>query len=234
MSSFHIHAIAIDDEPSALEVLERYAAKVPFIQLKKVFYSTAEALAYLHKEPVQLVFLDIQMPDMLGTDFARLIQLQKTAIVFTTAHSEYALEGFELKALDYLLKPFDFTRFLQACQRVLEQNGGKTSETEGSIFVKEGYDWVRVNLDDVLFIQSDTNLLFIHEAQRRITTRMTVQEMLQLLPSDRFLRVHKSYIVALAAVQKIEKHQLTLGKHYVPLAAAYREEIEERLLPRKK
>jgi len=229
-----IRAIAIDDEPAALEVLARYAAKVPFIQLEQVFYSTAEALAYLHKEPVQLIFLDIQMPDMLGTDFARLIQLQKTAIIFTTAHAEYAIEGFELKALDYLLKPFDFARFLQACQRVLEQNGNKVNETEGSIFVKEGYDWVRVNLDDVLFIQSDTNLLFIHEAQRRITTRMTVQEMLQHLPSDRFLRVHKSYIVALSAVQKIEKHQLTLGKHCIPLAAAYREEIEERLLPRKK
>lgn len=234
MSTFHLKAIAIDDEPSALEVLERYAAKVPFIQLKKVFYSTAEALAYLHSEPIQLIFLDIQMPDMLGTDFARLLQLQKNAIIFTTAHAEYALEGFELKALDYLLKPFDFARFLQACQRALEQNGSKTNEEEGSIFVKEGYDWVRVNLDDVLFIQSDTNLLFIHEEQRRITTRMTVQEMLQQLPSERFARVHKSYIVALAAVQKIEKHQLTLGKHLIPLAAAYREEIEERLLRRKK
>lgn len=234
MPSFYIRAIAIDDEPSALEVLERYAAKVPFIQFERVFFSTAEALAYLHTAPVDLIFLDIQMPDMLGTDFARLIQLQKTAIIFTTAHSEYALEGFELKALDFLLKPFDFARFLQACQRALEQNAGKTSEVEGSIFVKEGYDWVRVNLDDVLFIQSDTNLLFIHEAQRRITTRMTVQEMLQQLPSDRFVRVHKSYIVALAAVQKIEKHQLTLGKHCIPLAAAYREAIEERLLPRKK
>lgn len=234
MSSVHINAIAVDDEPSALEVLERYASKVPFIQLKKVFYSTAEALAYLHSEPIQLIFLDIQMPDMLGTDFARLIQLQKTAIIFTTAHAEYALEGFELKALDYLLKPFDFARFLQACQRALEQNGRKTNEEEGSIFVKEGYDWVRVNLDDVQFIQSDTNLLFIHEGQRRITTRMTVQEMLQQLPPERFVRVHKSYIVSLAAVQKIEKHQLTLGKHCIPLAAAYREEIEERLLRRKK
>lgn len=234
MSSFHINAIAVDDEPSALEVLERYASKVPFIQLKKGFYSTAEALAYLHSESIQLIFLDIQMPDMSGTDFARLIQLQKTAIIFTTAHAEYALEGFELKALDYLLKPFDFARFLQACQRALEQTGRKTNEEEGNIFVKEGYDWVRVNLDDVLFIQSDTNLLFIHEGQRRITTRMTVQEMLQQLPPERFVRVHKSYIVSLAAVQKIEKHQLTLGKHCIPLAAAYREEIEERLLRRKK
>lgn len=229
-----IRAIAIDDEPSALEVLERYASKIPFIQLKKVFYSTAEAMAYLHSEPIHLIFLDIQMPDMLGTDFARLLQLQKTSIIFTTAHAEYALEGFELKALDYLLKPFDYARFLQACQRVLEQNSQKNNEEEGSIFVKEGYDWVRVNLDDLLFIQSDTNLLFIHEGQRRITTRMTVQEMLQQLPPDRFVRVHKSYIVALAAVQKIEKHQLTLGKHLIPLAAAYREEIEERLLRRKK
>lgn len=229
-----INAIAIDDEPSALEVLERYANKVPFVQLKKVFYSTADALAYLHAEPVQLIFLDIQMPDMLGTDFARLIQLEKVQIIFTTAHAEFALEGFNLKALDYLLKPFDFGRFLQACNRVLELVNNKSAEEESSIFVKEGYDWVRVNLDEVLYIQSDTNLLFIHEQHRRITTRMTVAEMLSILPPERFARVHKSYIVALEAVQKIEKHQLTLGKHAVPLAGAYRDAVEERLLRKKK
>ncbi|AEE48039.1 LytR/AlgR family response regulator transcription factor [Haliscomenobacter hydrossis] len=229
-----INAIAIDDEPSALEVLERYAAKVPFVQLKKVFYSTADALAYLHAEPIQLIFLDIQMPDMLGTDFARLIQLEKVQVIFTTAHAEFALEGFDLKALDYLLKPFGFGRFLQACNRVLELVANKPNEEESSIFVKEGYDWVRVNLDEVLYIQSDTNLLFIHEHQRRITTRMTVAEMLSILPPERFVRVHKSYIVALEAVQKIEKHQLTLGKHTVPLAAAYRDAVEERLLRKKK
>ena len=228
-----INAIAIDDEPSALEVLERYAAKVPFLTLKKTFYSTAEALAYLHAEPVQLIFLDIHMPDMLGTDFARTIQSAKTQIVFTTAFAEYALEGFNLKALDYLLKPFDFARFLQACNRALEQVDTIPDKDESSIFVKEGYDWVRVNLDEVLYIQSDTNLLFIHERQRRITTRMTLAEMLDMLPAERFARVHKSYIVALDAVQKIEKHQLTLEKHSIPLASAYRERIEERLLKRK-
>ena len=228
-----INAIAIDDEPSALEVLERYVAKVPFLTLKKTFYSTAEALAYLHAEPVQLIFLDIHMPDMLGTDFARTIQSSKTQIVFTTAFAEYALEGFNLKALDYLLKPFDFARFLQACNRTLELVNSKPVQDESCIFVKEGYDWVRVNLDEVLYIQSDTNLLFIHERQRRITTRMTLSEMLDSLPAERFARVHKSYIVALDAVQKIEKHQLTLGKQTIPLASAYREKIEERLLKRK-
>lgn len=214
--------------------MERYAAKVPFLQLKRSFYSTAEALDYLNRESIQLIFLDIQMPDMLGTDFARLLQLQKIAVVFTTAHIEYALEGFELKALDFLLKPFDFGRFLQACQRVLELGGTKAVGAENSVFVKEGYDWVRVQLDEVLYIQSDTNLLFIYERQRRITTRMTLQEMLNSLPAERFARVHKSYIVALAAVQKLEKHQLTVEKNLIPLAAAYREEIEERLLKRKK
>jgi len=166
-----INAITLDDEPSALEVLERYA--------------------------------------------------------------EYALEGFYLKALDYLLKPFDFARFLQACNRTLELVNSKPVQDESCIFVKEGYDWVRVNLDEVLYIQSDTNLLFIHERQRRITTRMTLAEMLDSLPAERFARVHKSYIVALDAVQKIEKHQLTLGKQAIPLASAYRERIEERLLKRK-
>lgn len=228
-----IRAIAIDDEPAALEVLVRYAEKIPFLELKKVFYSAAEALHYLQEEDLDLVFIDIQMPDMLGTDLARLLQNRNLAIVFTTAYTEFAVEGFSLQALDYLLKPFDFARFLQACNRALERMGRKKSEG-ASIFVKEGYDWVRVHLDEVNYIQSDTNLLFIYEKKRRITTRMTLSEMLTILPEDRFVRVHKSYIVALQAVEKIERHQLTIAGVLIPLASTYREAVEKTLLGMKK
>ena len=106
-----IKTIIIDDEPAAIEILERYAQKVPFIDLKKSFFSTAEALAYLHKETIDLLFLDIQMPDMLGTDFARLIQSKPIQVVLTTAYSEYAVEGFNLQVLDFLIKPIEFFRF---------------------------------------------------------------------------------------------------------------------------
>lgn len=222
-------AIALDDEPAALEILRRHAAKVPFINLTHTFVSTAETLAFLRQNVVDILFLDVQMPDMLGTDFARLLKNTQTQIVFVTAYSDYAVEGFQLQALDYLLKPVEFGRFLQACNRALGQYSKQTGETS-SIFVKDGYDWVRVHLDEILYIQSDTNLLFIYERSRKITTRMTLNEMLAQLPPERFLRIHKSYLVALKAIQKLERHQVTVGNVTIPLAGSYKGELEERLL----
>ncbi|TAE25266.1 MAG: DNA-binding response regulator [Cytophagales bacterium] len=224
-----LHAIAIDDEPAALEVLSRYADKVPFLQLDQTFTSTTNALAHLHQHRVDLVFLDIQMPDLLGTDFARLVAPLQKSIVFTTAYTDYALEGFALQALDYLLKPIEFPRFLQTCNRAYAQTTAQSGQSS-SIFVKDGYDWVRVELGEVLYMQSDTNLLFIHEPTRQITTRMTIAEMLATLPADQFVRVHKSYIVALRAIRKLERHQVTVGNVTIPLAGSYREVLEQRLL----
>lgn len=222
-------AIALDDEPASLEILRRHAEKVPFISLTQAFVSTAEALAYLNQNVVDVLFLDVQMPDMLGTDFARLIKNTQPQIVFVTAYPDYAVEGFALQALDYLLKPVEFARFLQACNRALGQLPKKAGEPS-SIFVKDGYDWVRVNLDEILYIQSDSNLLFIHERSRKVTTRMTLNEMLAQLPTAQFLRVHKSYLVALKAIQKMERHQVTVGNVMIPLAGSYKAALEERLL----
>ena len=226
-----LHAIAIDDEPAALEVLQRYAAKVPFLQLTHTFLSTTEALACLHTERVDLVFLDIQMPDVRGLDFARMIAPLQKRIVFTTAYAEHAVEGFSLQALDYLLKPIEFGRFLQTCNRAYAQMLPAREGPPG-IFVKDGYDWIRVNVAQVLYIQSDTNLLFIHEQDRQVSTRMTLADMLATLPADDFIRVHKSYIVALKAIRKIERHQLTVGTVTIPLAESYREILQSRLLSR--
>jgi two-component system, LytTR family, response regulator len=224
-----LKTIIIDDEPAAIEILERNAQKVPFIELKKTFFSTAEALAYLHTEAIDLIFLDIQMPDMLGTDFARLIQNKPIQVVFTTAYSEYAVEGFNLQVLDFLIKPVEFSRFLQACNRAYERMSIAKGE-QSSIFVKDGYDWIRINLEEVLYIQSDTNLLFIHEKNRKISTRMTIKEMLDILPRDKFMRVHKSFIVALKSIQKLERHQVTIDNNLIPLTATYREDLEGKLM----
>ncbi|RYC68768.1 LytR/AlgR family response regulator transcription factor [Spirosoma sordidisoli] len=224
-----VNAIAIDDEPAALEVLRRYADKVPFLNLVQTFVGTADALAFLHTERVDLIFLDILMPDLSGTDFARSIAPLQKSIIFTTAFSDYAVEGFNLQALDYLLKPIEYGRFLQACNRayaqLMTQRGALSS-----IFVKDGYDWIRVNLDEILYIHSDTNLLFIHEQNRLISTRMTITDMLATLPNDQFIRIHKSYIVALKAIRRIERHQLTVGTVTIPLAGSYRDMVERRLL----
>ncbi|MFD1140307.1 LytR/AlgR family response regulator transcription factor [Larkinella insperata] len=224
-----LEAIAIDDEPAALEVIQRYAAKVPFLNLSQGFLNTTEALSALHTQRVDLLFLDIQMPDVLGTDFARLILPFHKAVIFTTAYADYAVEGFTLQALDYLLKPIEFGRFLQACNRAYAQLKPQ-GENSSSIFVKDGYDWIRIHLDEVLYIQSDTNLLFIHEQNRQVCTRMTIADMLATLPADRFIRVHKSYIVALKAIRRIERHQLTVGNVTIPLAGSYRDVVGQRLL----
>lgn len=226
-----IKAIAIDDEPSAIEIIEHFVAKTPFIELLRSFNVVSEALTYIYNEPVDVVFLDIQMPDMLGTDFAKLIQNRGIKIIFTTAHPQYAIEGYNLQVLDYLLKPIEYSRFLQACNRAYEQLASNQKQ-ESSIFVKDGHDWVRVNLNEVLYIQSDTNLLFIHEKDRKITTRMTVSEILNILPNDKFIRTHKSFVVSLKYVQKIERHQVTIQNIVIPLASSYKDELENKLLKR--
>jgi two-component system, LytTR family, response regulator len=226
-----IKAIAIDDEPSAIEVIDYFASKTPFVELLRTFNVVSEALSYIYNENIDVVFLDIQMPDMLGTDFAKLIQNRGIMVIFTTAHSQYAIEGYNLQVLDYLLKPIEYSRFLQACNRAYERLVSNQKQ-ESSIFVKDGHDWVRVNLNEVLYIQSDTNLLFIHEKDRKITTRMTVAEMLNILPNDIFVRTHKSFIVSLKHIQKIERHQITVQNIAIPLAGSYKEVIENRLLKR--
>lgn len=229
LSGNKLRAIAIDDEPSAIEIIEYFASKTPFVELLRSFNVVSEALAYIYNEAVDVVFLDIQMPDMLGTDFAKLIQNRGIMIIFTTAHPQYAIESYNLQALDYLLKPIEYSRFLQACNRAYEQFAS-TQKQESSIFVKDGHDWVRVNLNEVLYIQSDTNLLFIHEKDRKITTRMTVSEVLNILPNDKFIRTHKSFIVSLQYIQKIERHQIRVQNIVIPLAGSYKEGLENKLL----
>ncbi|RRA99921.1 LytR/AlgR family response regulator transcription factor [Larkinella rosea] len=224
-----LRAIAIDDEPAALEVLSRYADKVPFLDLVQTFMNTTDALNYLHTQRVDLLFLDIRMPDLTGTDFAQVIAPLQKPVIFTTAYADYALEGFALNALDYLLKPIAFSRFLQSCNRAYTRHLQQQGESS-SIFVKDGYDWVRVNLGEVLYIHSDTNLLFIHEQNRQVSTRMTLAEMVGILPADQFIRVHKSYVVALKAIRKLERHQVTVGTIAIPLATTYRQMLEQRLL----
>lgn len=223
-----ISCIAIDDEPASLAIIEQYAEWVPFLLLKKTFVSVKEALAFLKNERVDCVFLDVKMPDLLGTELARILQGQ-TQIVFITAYSEYAVQGFEVQALDYLLKPIEFERFLQTANRVHAQLSQRT-KGQSSIFIKEGYDWVRIQLNEIQYIQSDTNLLFIYERNRRVITRMTMTEMMSLLPAERFIRVHKSYIVAVESIQKIERHQLVLAKATIPIGELYRESLERLLL----
>lgn len=229
-------AIAIDDEPIALDVIRFHANKVPFLNLKQTFVNAIEALSYLRTEPVELVFLDVNMPDLTGLDVARLLP-PATMIIFSTAYAEHAVKGFELNAVDYLVKPVDFGRFLQACNRANERRPGSPdrdpdrSPTDRSpvLFVKDGYDYVRIALDDLLYIESEGNYLTFYESGKKVVTRMTVAEAMTQLPGPGFMRIHKSYIVSLAHIDKIERHQVTVGKTQIPLAGTYRDELLERV-----
>ncbi len=224
-----ISAVAIDDEVPALGVIKKHLEKVPFVHLAKTFTDSNEGLKYIFDKQPDLIFLDINMPGIKGTEIAKIIQPLGKSFIFTTAHSEFAIQGYELQALDYLLKPFSFERLLTSLNRAFQEIIRKKGE-EKSVFIKDSYDWVRVNLNEIRYIKSEGNLLFIHTKNKTLSTRMTIAEILSILPTDTIMRVHKSYVVNLLEVEKLEKHQVTIGGQTIPLANTYRETVEMRLL----
>ncbi|MPR37355.1 LytR/AlgR family response regulator transcription factor [Salmonirosea aquatica] len=219
-----ISCIAVDDEPIGLSIIEAHAAKIPYLDLRACFTSTTEAMNYLRRQPVDLVFLDIEMPDLPGLEMARLIGTQ-SRIIFTTAYPDYAVDGFELAAVDYLLKPVSLKRFFQACDRVQPLQ----MELENGLFVKAGHDWVRVDLSELLYLKADDNYLTFFEGRQATLTRMTLTEALGLLPENQFIRVHKSYIVSLRHLDKIERHQVTVAGIQIPLSNPYRQPLVGRI-----
>ena len=216
-------AIAIDDEPMALEVVKSHAAKVPFLDLTGVFTDAIKALEYLKSNPVDLVFLDIKMPDISGIELATLIP-EKTMVIFTTAYSEHAVKGFELEAMDYLLKPFALGRFLQACQKAQEWHALRNRQSNNSLFIKTGYDQVKVNFDDLLYCEAKGNYVSFHLGEEVILSRMTLSETEKLLPGT-FVKTHRSYLANLSRIQKIERHQVTLSGKSIPISSTFYEPL---------
>lgn len=218
-----IKAIAIDDEPFALEVIKSLAAKVPFMQVAEYFTDAFKAIDYLAKEPVDLIFLDIKMPDISGIELMESLQ-QKPLVIFTTAYAEHAVISYELNAIDYLLKPFAFTRFLKACHKANEQLmlKQKAPTVAASIFIKAGYEQIKIIFDDLLYLEGAGNYMsFIMNDGRRIMSRLTITEVVALLPGELFARVHRSYIVNKLKVDRIERHQLHIGKNVIPVGGAF-------------
>jgi two-component system LytT family response regulator len=221
-----ISAIAIDDEPIALNVLKTHAEKIPFLDLKATFVSTTDALAFLQQNKVDFVFLDIRMPDLTGIEFAALIPKQ-AHIVFTTAYPEYAVKGFDLAATDYLLKPISLSRLLQACtlvnERIMAEN--KQQGLNSGLFVKDGYNLVKIDPSKITYIEAGDNYLSIYEGEKRTLTRMTLTELLGKLPHDAFQKVHKSYIVAIAKIEKIERNQVLIDGTKIPVSINLRDDL---------
>jgi DNA-binding LytR/AlgR family response regulator len=222
-----INCIAIDDEPLALEILEAFCSKVPFLQLQKTFTDTSEAAKYLKKFPVDLLFLDIQMPDISGVDFYKL-HGENRMTVFTTAFSEYAVEGFNLNAIDYLLKPFEFNRFLQAANKVQEYyiylHSSENKETQ-HLFVRSEYSLIKIPFADILYIETLDDYIKIHlENRKPVLTKMNLKSVNEKLPKD-FLRVHRSFIIPLKRIQAVRGKTIHLGAIEIPIGATYEEEF---------
>lgn len=223
--------IAIDDEPIALDIVRTHAQKVPFIQIDGYFTNAFEALGYLQRNKVDLIFLDIKMPDISGIDFMNSLT-NPPMVVFTTAYSEHAVKSFELNTVDYLLKPFSLARFLKACNKALElyelRNKQHLPDAPDSIFIKDGYEQIKVAINDILFLEAAGNYVKIHLTDgTSLSTRVTISDMLLMLPSKSFVRTHRAYIVARNKVNRFDRYQVYIDTHTVPIGATYAQCLQE-------
>jgi two-component system LytT family response regulator len=214
-------AIAVDDEPIALEVVRSHASKVPFLELKAEFTDAFQALEYLQKENIDLIFLDIKMPDISGIEFFNSLS-KKPLLIFTTAYSEHAITSFEMDAIDYLLKPFSLARFLKACNKAYElYNFRNTTATSDHLYLKTGYEQVKVMYDEILYLEATGNYVTFVLSDKKILARSTFAEAIHWLPQQRFVRVHRSYLAAVNKIDKVERHQVTIGGAKIPVSEAY-------------
>ncbi|WP_299822965.1 LytTR family DNA-binding domain-containing protein [uncultured Pontibacter sp.] len=222
-----MRAIAIDDEPMALEVVRSLASKVPYLELQACFTDPFKALEYLQNESVDLLFLDIKMPDISGLEFVTSLP-KKPLVIFTTAYSEHAVTSFELDAVDYLLKPFSLARFVKACNKAQEllQLRGHVITQKDYIFLKTGYEQVKVHFEEILYMEAAGNYITFILENKKLLSRMTMGELLDMLPEDKFTRVHRSYVVAKNKIDKIERHQVCIKGNAVPVGASFMQQLQ--------
>ncbi|MEP6750749.1 MAG: LytTR family DNA-binding domain-containing protein [Bacteroidota bacterium] len=222
-----LSCIAIDDEPLALHLVKEYIGKVSFLQLKGSFTDAVEAKAFLEKEKVDIIFLDIQMPDINGIQFYNLL-IQKPMLIFTTAYSEYAVEGFNINAVDYLLKPFEYGRFQMAVYKAKEYHDSSLNQEEQvtSLFVKVDYHLVKVELQNILFIEGLDDYIRIHLAHgKSFITLMSLKAMTEKLPPNDFVRIHRSYIVPFKRVEKVGGKKIEIAGREIPIGIRYAKEF---------
>ena len=216
----------VDDEELARSLLKTYIAKVNFLELVADFENPLDAIKVLKEKKIDLLLLDIQMPEIKGTDFAKMIP-PGTQVIFTTAYSEYALEGFELNAIDYLLKPITFERFLKAINKIKTDTNQET--TEDSIVVKSGYDLHKIKFDSILYIESDSEYVIYHTPQGKIMSNQSLSALEKKLPVQSFMRVHRSYIVNKAKVNALKGRDLLIEKAIIPVSTSYYELVKKNL-----
>lgn len=230
-----LKCLIVDDEPLALDILERYVNKTPFLELVHRCASAVEALEVLHSEAIQLVFLDIQMPDLTGIEFSRLID-KEIRVVFTTAFHEYALEGYKVNALDYLLKPFNYEEFLRAATRATEWFQQRSQLTaspklvQDFIFVKSEYRLLKIAFNQVVYFEGlkDYIKIITKNNSKAILTLMSLKNLETVLPQDRFMRIHRSYIISLSEILSVERNQVIMSDQMrITVADQYKDKFQE-------
>ncbi|SEP27799.1 two component transcriptional regulator, LytTR family [Flavobacterium sp. CF108] len=219
-----IKAIALDDEPLALEILQSLCDTIEYIELNKTFTKSDEAFKYLKKYPVDLLFLDINMPSISGLDFYKKLP-HKTMVIFTTAYSEFAVEGFTLSATDYLLKPISLSRFQQAAEKAFSQWKLQNQNIEQQyLFIRADYSLIKILFSDILYIEGLDDYLKIHiQNQKTVVARMTLKAILQKLPETEFTRVHRSFIIPISKISKIRNKIIFIGQAEIPISVSYEE-----------
>ncbi|MBN8826592.1 MULTISPECIES: LytTR family DNA-binding domain-containing protein [unclassified Spirosoma] len=234
-----IRCIAVDDEVLALEVIENYVEKLPDLELIRTCQSALSALQLLTQTPIDLMFLDINMPDLTGLQLLRTLK-DPPAVILTTAYPQYALEGFELDVVDYLIKPIPFDRFVKAVQRVsnrlqnAEPVADKAIETASVdepeyIFIKTEYKTVRIDVKDIIYLEGMKDYVRIHTSQTWLMTLLSLSKLLEKLPARQFVRVHRSYIVAVSRIDSLERNRIRIGQVQLPIGELYRDELMKRI-----
>ncbi|MBP5560456.1 MAG: response regulator transcription factor [Muribaculaceae bacterium] len=226
----------VDDEPLAVELLVSYVNKIPFLQLCGKYSNAVDAMKGISENPVDLLYLDIQMPEINGMELSKMLP-EETRVVFTTAFDQYALDSYRLNALDYLLKPISFTDFLEASNKALrwfslQQSQGQTAsddEEVKSIFVKSEYKLLQINLDTIRYVEGlkDYVKIYTTESPHPILSLMNMKAMEQMLPASRFMRVHRSYIVAKDKIREIDRNRIVFGNVYIPVGDSYKQAFND-------
>ncbi len=218
-----INCIVIEDEPLALRKITEFIKQVNYLNMLEGFTNAVDAVGYLKKKPVDLIFLDIRMKKLSGIQFLESLQ-KKPNVIITSAYDEYALKGYELDVADYLLKPFTFERFLKSVDKIysliLENN---SSNANGYLFIKTEYRIERVELDDILYIQGMKDYLQVKTTNKSIMTLQTFKNLQEVLPVANFQRVHNSYIVSISKIDSIERNRIQVGKDLIPISETYKE-----------
>ena len=235
-----IKCVAIDDEPLARECIANYTHEVDFLQLVGTGSNTMELTKLLDGNDVDLVFLDVQMPVMNGIDYLKVTQ-NSPMVVLTTAYPSYALEGFQLDVLDYLLKPITFNRFFKAACKAkdyhqlqcMAEETRPVSEEENSFFIKCDGKFEKIYFDDILFIQALQNYVTIHTTERKYITLLNMKSVQQNLNEQHFMRVHKSFIVSIPKIDSMENHEVVISSHRIPISRNFRKEVMDRVMGNK-